>query len=93
MTEKAGQFGPSRRKLLLSLAWATVLTWTGMFFGDGETVQAQQKVSKEQAKYQDSPKGDQKCSNCNFFIEPNACQTVEGEISPEGWCQLWVEKQ
>ena len=93
MTEKAGQPTPSRRKLLLSLTWATALAGTGMLFGGGETVQAQQKVSKDQAKYQDQPKGEQKCANCNFFVEPNACETVEGDISPEGWCQLWVEKQ
>ena len=28
---------------------------------------AQQKVSKELAQYQDSPKDDHKCSECSFF--------------------------
>jgi hypothetical protein len=26
------------------------------------------KISKAQAKYQDKPKGDQKCANCMHFI-------------------------
>jgi hypothetical protein len=49
---------------------------------------AQQKQSKQVAQYQDSPKGDQKCADCRFFIEGGSCQLVEGEISPNGWCTL-----
>lgn len=49
------------------------------------------KVSKAQAQYQDTPKGDQKCSNCRFFVaDSNTCTVVEGEISPDGWSALWV---
>lgn len=50
------------------------------------------KMNKAQAQYQDQPKGDQKCSNCMHFIAPNSCLLVEGNISPEGWCMLWVKK-
>lgn len=53
---------------------------------------ATNKLTKAQAHYQDQPKGDQKCSNCRNFIAPNACAVVEGTISPQGWCVLWVEK-
>jgi hypothetical protein len=90
MTQKAGQLCPSRRKLLLSAAWAAALAGGGVLFG-GKAVQAQQKVSKEQVQYQDSPKDGHKCSECIFFVEPNACKTVEGDISPDGWCQLWTK--
>ena len=48
------------------------------------------KVSKASVQYQDQPKGVQKCGNCIQFIQPNACKVVEGEISPEGWCAIWV---
>jgi len=55
----------------------------------GGTARAQQKISKELAQYQDSPKDDHKCAECTFFEKPNACTAVEGDISPDGWCQLW----
>lgn len=49
------------------------------------------KVSKAQAQYQDTPKGDQKCANCTFFIaDNNTCKVVEGEVSPNGWSALWA---
>ena len=32
------------------------------------------------------------CSGCNLFVPPNACKTVDGTISPSGWCALWVKK-
>jgi hypothetical protein len=56
-------------------------------------VQSQGKASKEAVNYQDSPKGNQKCSGCQFFTAPEGCQVVEGKISPEGWCSLYVVKQ
>jgi hypothetical protein len=84
---------PSRRTLVFSVVGLVALADGALMLSGSKTALAQQKVSQEQAKYQDSPKGDQKCSNCTFFVEPNTCKTVEGDISPEGWCQLWVEKQ
>lgn len=48
------------------------------------------KVSKASVQYQEQPKGVQKCGNCIQFIPPNACKVVDGEISPEAWCALWV---
>jgi hypothetical protein len=54
--------------------------------------QASAKMAQKAAEYQDTPKGDQKCSNCSLFQEPNACTLVDGNISPEGWCKFWVKK-
>lgn len=50
------------------------------------------KASKEQAKYQGTPKDGQKCSACMFFEAPESCKLVEGEISPDGWCALFTQK-
>ena len=47
------------------------------------------KISQSVVKYQDSPKGEQMCSNCKLFTAPNACQTVDGTISPNGWCMIY----
>lgn len=33
---------------------------------------------------------DYKCRKCRFWIEPNACTVVNGEISPNGWCSIWL---
>ena len=54
--------------------------------------EAAAKMAQKAAEYQDTPKGDQKCSNCSLFQEPNACTLVDGEISPAGWCKFWVKK-
>jgi High potential iron-sulfur protein len=54
--------------------------------------QAAAKMSQKSVAYQDSPKEDQKCSNCSLFKEPNTCTIVDGEISPNGWCKYWAKK-
>ena len=54
---------------------------------------AQQKVSQADAKYQDQPKGQQRCEICLQFQPPNACRIVEGPISPKGWCQYFAAKE
>jgi hypothetical protein len=53
---------------------------------------AQQKISQADAKYQGTPKGDQRCSVCFNFQPPNACKFVQGDISASGWCQLFAPK-
>ena len=49
-------------------------------------------MAQKAVEYQDTPKGDQECSNCSLFQEPSACTLVDGEISPKGWCKFWVKK-
>ncbi len=53
---------------------------------------AQQKVSQTEVKYQDHPKGLQRCDGCLQFQPPNACKIVEGQVSPSGWCELFAAK-
>jgi high potential iron-sulfur protein len=53
---------------------------------------AQQKVSQADAKYQGEPKGQQHCDNCINFQPPTACKLVQGEVSTNGWCQLYSPK-
>ena len=54
--------------------------------------EASAKMAQKAVEYQDTPKGDQECSNCSLFQEPNACTLVDGEISPKGGCKFWVKK-
>jgi len=53
---------------------------------------AQEKITQAIAKYQGTPNGASHCGICINFLAPNACRFVAGEISPNGWCQLFSAK-
>src|SRR5258707_6253181 len=44
---------------------------------------AQQKMSKQAAEYQDTPKGILMCATCSLFQPPRSCKVVEGDVLPE----------
>lgn len=51
------------------------------------------KAPQASVKYQGQPNGDQKCGTCvNFLAESSTCKVVDGQISPSGWCTLWMMK-
>jgi len=52
-------------------------------------VNAQEKMSKQAAEYQDSPKGMLMCATCTLFLAPKSCKVVEGDVKPEGWCKAF----
>jgi hypothetical protein len=54
--------------------------------------QAAAKMAQAAASYQDTPKGDQQCSNCSLFQPPKACQLIDGDVGASGWCKYWVKK-
>ncbi len=78
----------SRRALLLEGIVCAGGAATMLAVADVQPAQAA-KISQSVVKYQDSPKGEQMCSNCKLFTAPNACQTVDGTISPNGWCMVY----
>jgi len=53
---------------------------------------AEAKMAQTAVKYQTDPKDGHQCDGCNFFVAPNSCKMVDGDISPTGWCLLWVKK-
>jgi hypothetical protein len=75
-----------------------VLAGTALALGAASTATAvsqavaQQKISRADAEYQGTPKGDQHCDGCFNFQPPKACKFVQGDISPGGWCQLFAAK-
>jgi len=86
---KKSQTPVSRRwviKTLSCLACAVPLANIGL----ATALHAQSKVSKEQAAYQDQPKGEKSCANCAHFVPPAACAVVAGDISPKGWSKYWA---
>ena len=48
------------------------------------------KISKKAVAYQDHPDGDKQCDKCAQFQPPDACKMVEGPISPQGSCRIFV---
>ena len=77
--------GITRRKVLIAAA-----TSTPAFALMAGTAEA--KIQQAAVKYQTEPKDGKQCSECNFFIAPNACKQVAGDISPTGYCLLWAKK-
>lgn len=73
----------SRRTVLISAAGALALGASGARAA---------KLSQSAVRYQAGPKDGKRCDGCNLFVAPNACKSVEGAISPSGWCALWVKK-
>jgi hypothetical protein len=80
----------SRRQVLNIAAGAAGASITGAATVIG-TSAAQAGLSKQAAKYQDQPKGDQRCDNCTSFAPPLACKLLDGTILPNGWCTRWAK--
>ena len=53
---------------------------------------AQAKMAQTAVAYQDTPKDGKQCDQCSFFVAPNACKMVDGDISPTAYCKLWNKK-
>ena len=51
---------------------------------------AASKMSQKAVNYQDHPDGDKRCDKCVQFQPPSACKVVDGTISPQGSCRIFV---
>jgi len=50
------------------------------------------KTKKEVVKYQSTPFEGKSCKECLHFISTtNECRTVEGNIDPDGWCNIYFK--
>jgi len=84
---------PSRRAFARSLAACAF--GTAIFLGLRPKLAAAQdnnKMTQQAVQYQDKPKGAQQCDKCSLFQAPKACQSVSGDISPHGWCAIFMPK-
>jgi hypothetical protein len=86
-----GSQGISRRQVLTIAAGASV-TSAAVVIGTSTPAQAA-KVSQKIVKYQDTPKGEQRCENCVQFEAPSTCKTVDGTVAAQGWCMVYAKKQ
>jgi High potential iron-sulfur protein len=66
----------------------------------GRAVAATNAALRAALKYQGKPEGDKSCANCVQFVpgasakELGGCKVMPGdtEISPQGYCIVWVKK-
>jgi len=85
--------GFSRRQALTiaaGVAGASVAS-AAVVVGTSTPAQAA-KASQKIVKYQDTPKGDQRCENCVQFEAPSSCKTVDGTVAAQGWCMVYAKK-
>jgi len=75
-----------RRTVLISAVGSISL------IGTTRWTQAGTKVPQSAVYYQAAPKDGQDCGHCAQFAAPHSCKLVDGDISPSGWCRLWVKK-
>jgi len=47
------------------------------------------KMPQTAVSYQGSPHGNQSCATCKLFIKPGSCKSVDGAVSPQGWCLIY----
>ncbi len=52
--------------------------------------QASDKMTLQQAQYQNTPKDIYSCELCSLFEPPKSCKVVEGEVSKDGWCKAFA---
>jgi hypothetical protein len=81
----AGSARLSRRSLL-----GGAISVVGILGAAPKPAAAQPKISKVAVNYQDHPDGDKRCDKCVQFQPPDACKVVDGAISPQGSCRIFV---
>ena len=81
-----------RRRSVLQLAVGAAGTATFLSISPNTAIAAP-KISKAAVAYQDQPNGDKRCDKCAQFQAPDACKVVEGPISPQGSCRIFMLRQ
>ena len=80
---------PLARRSLLRRFFGAVGAST-LFYAVPFSATAVIKISQNAVAYQDHPEGDKRCDKCMQFQPPNGCKMVDGSISPNGYCRLFV---
>jgi hypothetical protein len=75
----------SRRSLLRA-----AVAVTGVIGTASRSIAAPTKISKVAVNYQDHPDGDRRCDKCAQFQPPDTCKMVEGTVSPQGSCRIFM---
>ena len=82
-----------RRSILRGLVLAAFGTVTiAMTNGGNRAAAAEGKATQKAVEYHEKAEGSANCSNCKYFKPPTACNIVEGDIAPTGWCNKYDKK-
>ena len=76
----------SRRKVIRAVARGVT---AGLLLRISRT-DASEKMTRQQAEYQDTPNGLYSCGMCTLFEPPKACKVIDGEVSKDGWCKAFA---
>ncbi|HXL30387.1 MAG TPA: hypothetical protein VN968_14015 [Bradyrhizobium sp.] len=76
----------SRRKVMRAVASGVS---AGLLLRISRT-DASEKMTRQQAEYQDTPNGLYSCGMCTLFEPPKACKVIDGEVSKDGWCKAFA---
>jgi hypothetical protein len=76
----------SRRKVIRAVVKGVS---AGLLFRISQT-EASEKMTPQQAEYQDTPNGIYSCGMCTLFERPKSCKVVAGEVSKDGWCKAFA---
>jgi hypothetical protein len=79
--------GYSSRRKVLRAVFRVVSA--GLLFRISQS-KAAEKMTPQQAQYQDTPNGIYSCGLCTLFEAPKFCKVVEGEVSKDGWCKAFA---
>ena len=80
---------PMLRRSLLQHALRAVGV-AALLHSSSRPVAAAPKISQKAVAYQDHPDGSKRCDSCAQFQPPDACKMVEGPISPQGSCRIFI---
>ena len=80
------QVDGARRRVLRTVATGV---WAGLVLRASQAP-ASEKMTRQQAQYQDAPNGIYSCANCSLFERPKSCKVVDGEVSEDGWCKAFA---
>jgi hypothetical protein len=75
-----------RRKLIRALLG----TASAALLLPNSRANAAEKMTLQEAAYQDTPNGIYSCGMCTFFEAPKSCKVVAGDISRDGWCKVFA---
>jgi hypothetical protein len=76
----------SRRKVMRAVASGVT---AGLLLRISQT-DASEKMTRQQAEYQDTPNGIYSCGMCTLFEPPASCKVIDGEVSKDGWCKAFA---
>ena len=82
--------GRSSRSMRIFRRSVLQVAAAGIIAAGSHPAPAQPKISKIAVNYQDHPDGNKRCDKCIQFQPPDACKVVEGTISPQGSCRIFI---